>query len=444
MSDPLPQTRYARTGEVHIAYQVIGRGPVDLIMIPGWVSHVEFMWEIPMIASFMRRISHFCRLIIMDRRGTGLSDPVVALPTLEERADEIRAVMDDAGSARAALFGISEGGPLCALFAAAFPARTESLILYGTFAKGCACPEYPSRPSREQLEEFVDIVEKHWGHGTVSGYISQTVRADPVLTEQWGRLERMSASPGSATRLMKILVDFDVRDVLPSIRCPTLVLARKGDPLTRPQCMKDMAGMIPHAIYRELEGDDHLPYAGEQESLLEEVQHFITGTREAHEADRVLATVMFLDIVGSTEHAARLGDAAWRELLERFLERATRNVNRHRGVLIKSTGDGFLARFDGPARAVRCALEMRDAARPLDLEIRSGLHTGECEVMPKDVGGMAVHIASRICDLAEPSEVLVSRTIKDLVVGSGLRFSDRGTHTLKGVEEPWQLFRVEG
>lgn len=444
MSFDLPTTRYARAGEAHIAYQVVGRSSPDLIMVPGWVSHVEFMWEVPMIASFMRRLAAFSRLIIIDRRGTGLSDPVLQMPTLEERVDEIRAVMDDAGSVRATLLGISEGGPLCALFAAACPARTDGLILYGTFAKGTACPEYRFRPTREQLEAFVEIVKNHWGSGKVSGYISETVRKDPLLTELWGRLERMSASPGSAARMMQMLMDFDVRDVLPSIRCPTLVLARKKDKLTRARAIKEMAQMIPNAVYRELAGDDHLPYAGDSESITEEVQHFITGTREALQIDRVLATVLFVDIVGSTEAAARMGDAAWRTVLERFSEHATRAVLRYRGALIKFTGDGFLARFDGPARAVQCAMAMGQVARAFDLEVRSGLHTGECEVLPKDVGGMAVHIASRICDLAAPGEVLVSRTIKDLVVGSGLKFSDRGTHTLKGVDEPWQLYRVEG
>lgn len=443
MSASTSKTQYARAGDVHIAYQVLGEGPLDLIFIPGWVSHVEQVWEVNAIAAFLRRLASFSRLILIDRRGTGLSDPVINMPTLEERVDEIRAVMDAAGSFRAALFGISEGGPLCSLFASAQPGRTEALVLYGTFARGTAAPDYPDRPTQEQMAEFAKHVGMHWGRGTISGSLCDTVRRDPLLTEQWGRLERMSASPGSARRMIEMLAEVDIRSVLPMIRRPTLVISRQGDPVTRVDAIKTMASMIPGARYVELEGNDHFPFFGDVDSIIGEVQQFLTGKREAPEPTRLLSTVLFVDIVGSTDRASRLGDGPWSALLQRFTDVAARTVLGQRGDLIKSTGDGFLASFDGPARGVRAALAMREAARGLDIDIRAGLHTGECMALPNDLGGIAVHLAARVSGVAEAGEILVSRTVKDLVAGSGLRFTDCGSPTLKGIAESWQIFRLE-
>ena len=438
-----PKTRYAKSGDVHIAYQVVGDAPRDLVLVPGWVSHVEHLWEEPTVARFLERLVSFSRLILMDRRGTGLSDPVAQPPTLEERMEDLRAVMDAAGSEKAALFGISEGGPMTALFAATYPDRTSGLILYGTFAKGTADPEYPWRPTPEQMQKFLDRIEKEWGTGISVRAFAPSLRNDPAFLEPWGRIERLSVSPGAVRVLLQMAMDSDVRHVLPAIRVPTLVLNRSGDRVTVVEGARYLAEHIPGAKLVELPGEDHYPWIGDMVTLLDEVEEFITGARPAPESDRMLATVVFTDIVGSSEHASRLGDRAWRDLLGRYYAIARREKDRHKGREVDTAGDGYFAAFDGPARAVRCAIAIRDAVRPLGIEVRAGVHTGECEVIGEKIGGIAVHIGARVASMAEPGQILVSSTVKDLVAGSGLRFADRGARALKGVPGEWRLYAAE-
>jgi pimeloyl-ACP methyl ester carboxylesterase len=439
-----PKTRYAKSGDVHIAYQVVGDASRDLVLVPGWVSHVEHLWDEPAVARFLTRLSSFSRLILMDRRGTGLSDPVASLPTLEERMEDLRAVMDAAGSQKAALFGISEGGPMTSLFAATYPDRTTGLVLYGTFARGTADPEYPWRPTSEQIQRALNRMEAEWGTGVSARAFAPSLRQDAAQMEAWGRIERLSVSPGGMRMLIQMAMDADVRSVLPAIRVPTLVLHRTGDRVTRVEGARYIADRIPGARYVELPGDDHYPWIGDQDALLDEVEEFLTGVRPVPEPDRMLATVLFTDIVGSSERAAELGDRAWGDLLERYYAIARREKDRFKGREVSTAGDGYFAAFDGPARAVRCACAIRDAVRALGIEIRAGLHTGECEVKGEKIGGIAVHIGARVAAAAGPGEVLVSSTVKDLVAGSGLRFADRGTRVLKGVPGEWRLYAVEG
>jgi class 3 adenylate cyclase/DNA-binding SARP family transcriptional activator len=439
---PVPATRYARSGDVNVAYQVVGEGP-DLVLIPGWVSHVEHAWEVPSFVAFLSRLRSFCRLLIFDRRGTGLSDRVGALPTLEQRMDDIRAVMDAAGSERAALFGISEAGPLAMLFAATYPERTTSLTLYGTFARGSWHRDYPWRWKPEQWDTVLDYIGREWGTGKVACVLAPSIASDPGQIEAWARFERLSVSPGGAQTLFRMTVASDVRHVLPTIHAPTLVLQRTGDRITTPPGARYIAERIAGARYVELPGEDHFPWTGDVEAILGEVQEFVTGHRAAPEPDRVLATVLFVDIVGSTEHVARLGDRAWRDLLARFRALVRKELAGYRGREIDTAGDSFLATFDGPARAVRCARAIRDAVPSLGIAVRAGLHTGECEIFETDVTGIAVHIGARVADAADPGEVLVSSTVKDLVAGSGIAFASRGTHALPGVPGEWALFRAE-
>jgi class 3 adenylate cyclase/alpha-beta hydrolase superfamily lysophospholipase len=438
-----PKTGYAKaSGGVHIAFQVVGDGPADLLLVPGWVSHLDFAWEEPSFARFLGRIASFARLILIDRRGTGLSDRVTDLPTLEQRMDDVRVVMDAAGSERASVFGISEGGPMCSLFAATYPERTSALVLYGTFATGFGDADYPSLRTRANMEELLATIASQWGTGTVSGWLSPSVAGDPRLGEAWARFERLAVSPGGAVDMVRMGMDADVRSVLPVIRVPTLVLQRAGDQITPVAEGRYLADHIPGARYVELEGDEHFPWLGNSDALLDAVQEFLTGVTGAVEPDRVLATVLFTDIVGATEKASALGDRKWRECLDLHDAHVRRELERHRGQEIKTTGDGFLAAFDGPARAIRCAAAIRDATRLLGLEVRAGLHTGECERRGGDLFGLSVHIGARVAALAGPGEVLVSGTVKDLVAGSGLRFEDRGTRVLKGVPGEWRLFAV--
>ena len=435
-----PETRYAKSGDVNIAYQVVGDGPFDLVWVPGWVSHLEHSWEEPSNARFLHRLASFSRLIMLDKRGTGLSDRVSIneLPTLEQRMDDVRAVMDAVGSQRAALMGVSEGGAMTALFAATYPERTTALVLYAANAR------HPAHDlTAEQLQPILDAFERSWGQGMAWPMWAPSRADDPQLKEWGARFERLGGSPGAAVALFRMAAAIDIRKVLPAIRVPTLILHRTGDQALPVMDSRYMAEQIPGAKYVELPGMDHVWFVGDADAILNEVQEFLTGVRPAPEADRVPATVLFTDIVGSTQRAGELGDRRWRDLLDSYYALSRRELGRFRGREIKTMGDGFLATFDGPARGIRCACAISDSVGQLGLAIRAGLHTGECEMMGDDVGGIAVHIGARVATEATAGEVLVSSTVKDLVAGSGLQFEDRGSHALKGVPEEWRLFAVE-
>lgn len=441
-----PKTEYARSGGLHIAYQVVGRGPFDLVCVPGWVSHVELAWQEPTLARFLGRLASFSRLIVFDKRGTGLSDrvPHEKLPSLEERMDDLRAVMDAAGSRRAAVFGWSEGGNLSALFAASYPERATALVLFGTFAKRVRSADYPWAPTADDRHGRFERVEREWGgRSDFEHYVPSMVHDDAFMA-RLGAYCRSAASPGAAVALLRMNTEIDIRHVLPAIRVPTLVMNRSGDLSVNVEEGRWMAGQIPGARFVELAGDDHMPWVGDQDAILEEAQEFLTGERPAPAPDRVLATVLVTDIVGSTRHAGRLGDQAWGELLGRHHEIVRGLLAQFRGREVDNAGDGFLATFDGPARAIRCACRIRDALRPLGLEIRAGLHTGEIELGGGKAHGIAVHTGARIAAAARAGEVLVSSTVKDLVAGSGIRFDDRGAHALKDIPRDWQLFAAEG
>ena len=436
----MPETKYAKSEDINVAYQVIGENSLDIVLVPGWVSHIEYAWEQPFYARFLHRLVSFSRLIILDRRGTGLSDPVAKLPTLEQRMEDVRAVMDAAGSERAALFGISEGGPMCTLFAATYPQRTASLVLYGTFAKGSWAPDYPWRATDDEAAEGIKEFEHNWGRGITVEHFAPSLINDKEFLRSWGKFERLGLSPGRVRLLLQMARDCDVRHVLPVIRVPTLVLNRSGDKITPIGGARYLAKHIPGAKCIELPGQDHFPWVGDIDAILTEVQEFVTGARYVPELDRVLATVLFTDIVGSTERAVELGDHQWRDLLEQHHSIVRNELNRFRGQEIDTAGDGFFATFDGPARAIRCAFSIQESVAKIGLTIRAGLHTGECEVMGNKLSGIAVHIGARVMEKAEPGEVLVSSTVKDLVAGSGLHFYDRGLNSLKGIPGEWRLF----
>jgi class 3 adenylate cyclase len=439
----VPETRYARAGEVHIAYQVVGDGPVDVAYVPPQLQQVEHLWAEPRVAAFFERLARFSRLILFDRRGTGLSDPIASTTTLEEQMEDLTAVLDAVGSEQAALFAQSEGAAMAMLYAATHPERTRALVLYAGMARITSAPGYEWPGTPQERERRVAEIFAHWGEGARLELIAPSLAGDVALRRWFARLERLSASPGALRLLFDIGGETDVRDVLPSIAAPTLVLHRREDQLIDVRHSRYLAERIPDARYVELEGRDNLIIAGDSDRILAEVERFLTGTHTPPEPERVLATVMFTDIVGSTETAARLGDRAWRELLARHDDLSRMQLARFRGRAVKSLGDGILATFDGPARAIRCALELRDAVRELGVELRAGLHTGECESIGEDVGGLAVHIGARVGALAAPREVLVSNTVKDLVVGSGIDFADRGEHALKGVPGTWRLWAAQ-
>jgi pimeloyl-ACP methyl ester carboxylesterase len=441
-----PDTRYARSGDVNIAFQVMGEGPRDLVYVPGWVSNVELNWEEPGYARFLERLASFSRLIVFDKRGTGLSDrvPVDQLPTLELRMDDVRAVMEAAGSDRAVLLGVSEGGPMCALFAATYPQRTAALVMYGSYARRAAAPDYPwGRPVEEQEARLREI-EEGWGGPVWLEPRAPSAMSDQRFVDWWATYLRQSASPQAVLALTRMNYEVDIREVLPSISVPTLIVHRTGDRVMNTEEARYMAERIAGARLALLPGDDHLPWVADQDDVLDEIEEFVTGTRPVHEPDRVLATVLFTDIVGSTERAAHLGDRRWGQVLQEHHHTIRRELDRYRGREVDTAGDGFLATFDGPARAIRCARAMCDALRTLGLEIRAGIHTGEVELMDSNIGGIAVHIAARVMAAAGHGEVLVSSTVKDLVAGSGIEFEDRGAHGLKGVPGEWRLFRVAG
>ncbi|HEX9378992.1 MAG TPA: adenylate/guanylate cyclase domain-containing protein [Gaiellaceae bacterium] len=436
-----PETRYAKSGAVNIAYQVVGDGPFDLVYVPGWVSNIDLLWEKPKPARFLERLASFSRLILFDKRGTGMSDrvPNDRLPTLEQRMDDVRAVLDAVGSDSAALLGHSEGGSMSLLFAATYPERSRALVLFGAFAKRLRSDDYPWAPSLEERLATIDEVERDWGAGLdITDYAPDE---DPGLLEWYSTCLRRSASPGAAAALLRMNSQIDTRHVLPTIRVPTLVLARTGDRDVTVDEGRWLASQIPDARFVELPGDEHLLWAGDQDALLAEIEQFLTGTRSAPDYDRVLSTVLFTDIVGSTERARELGDRGWHEVLDEHHARVRSVLEQYRGREVDTAGDGFFASFDGPARAIRAACAIREGVQVLGIQIRAGLHTGECELMRDKIGGIAVHTGARVAAAAEPGEVLVSSTVKDLVAGSGIVFADRGERELKGVGS-WRLYSV--
>ncbi|HEX8117082.1 MAG TPA: alpha/beta fold hydrolase [Pyrinomonadaceae bacterium] len=427
----VPETRYALNGDVNVAYQTLGDAPLDLVFVMGWVSHLEYFWREPSFARFLRRLATFSRLILFDKRGTGLSDrvPLDQLPTLEQRMDDVRVVLEAVGSERAAIIGISEGGPLSALFAATYPERTSALVMIGTYAKRIRDEEYPWAPTREEREHFFQEIREHWG-GPVGIEERAPSRAnDPAFREWWAEYLRMGASPGAAAALTKMNAEVDVRHVLPTVRVPTLVMHNRGDLCLKVEEGRYVASRIPGARFVELPGRDHLPFFEDQETVLSEIEEFLTGARHVREPDRVLATLLFVNISGRDE---------------RFRAHVSKEIKWFRGREVDMEGAGPLATFDGPARAIRCACALSEYASRLNIEVRAGLHTGECDLLEGGrVGGLAVEIGRAVRARAGPGEVLVSHTVKDLVAGSGIVFEERGAQTFPGLPGDWRLFRVE-
>lgn len=437
--------RYAKSGGVHVAYDVFDNDSagLDIVVIPGFVSHVEWAFEEPSLGRFFRRLNSFARLTIFDKRGTGLSDRSGGIPTMEERMDDIRAVMDAAGIERAALFGVSEGGPLTLLFAATYPDRVQSIALYGTYARFTASADYAYGLPADGVGEFARRIEEGWGTGVGLSAWAPSMRDDARFREWWARAQRLSASPADARALVESNVALDVRPFLPAVSAPTLVLHRSDDRIISVENGRYLGEHLPHARFVELPGADHFFWTGDHDGVLAEIEEFFVGTRGAVEADRVLTTILFTDIVNSTQRASELGDAHWRQLLDQHDSIVLAEVDRYRGRTIKQTGDGVFASFDGPARAIRCANAIVSRVQPLGLAVRAGLHTGECERRGDDLGGVAVHLAARIAECAAAGEVLVSRTVTDLLVGNDLAFTDRGEHDLRGIVGTWQLFAVD-
>lgn len=438
-----PETRYATSDGLSIAYQVLGEGEADLVLASPFVSHLDLMWENPVQSAFVRRLVSFARVIAFDRRGVGLSDPAGGAPTLEQRMEDLRAVMDAAGSERASLFGMSEGGTMCMLFAATYPERTTSLLLWGAMARSTADDDYPWAPSREDaLASQEELIGPLWGQGATLDIFSPSLADDPRAREFQGRFERQAASPLRVQQLFEMFLDADVREALPLIQAPTLVMHRRGDRAVNYRAARWLAEQIEGARYLEFEGEDHFPWVGDSEQPLAAIEEFLTGVRPAPATERVLATVLFTDIVDSTRLATELGDRRWRELLERHQGLVREQLARFGGREVKTTGDGFLATFDGPTRGAECARGIVDEMPALGIEVRAGLHTGEVELIGEDVGGIAVHVAARVAALAGPREVLASRTVRDLAAGSGVEFAAFGARELKGVPGEWDLYRV--
>src|SRR5919108_79009 len=442
MARDRPETRYAWSGDFSIAYQVYGDGPIDIVLVPGWVSHLEVAWEHPGYRRFMDRLASFARVVVYDKRGTGLSDPVENAPAFDPRLDDLSAVLQAAGCNRPVLFGWSEGATIAALFAATHPDLVRRLILYAAYARGLWAKDYPLGLDAATLDDFGDAVRGAWGEGVSLTVLAPDRVDDDELRRWWGRFERMSASPGIAASLLALNSSMDMREVLPSIHVPTLLVHRVGD-LLPIEGARYAAERIPGARLVELPGADHWPWLAGGGDVLESVEEFVTGKRPAPEPDRVLATVLFSDIVDSTARAAEIGDTEWRAVLVRHDSLVREAIEKERGVIVKSTGDGALARFDRPTAAVEAARDIAsELANRLGLQARVGLHTGEIELVDGDVAGMTVNVAARIGALASPGEVLVSRTVRDLVLGSGLPLREAGTHALKGVPDTWELFAV--
>jgi class 3 adenylate cyclase len=438
-----PETKYAKSGGLHIAYQVFGEGEIDLVLVSGFTTHLDLAWEHGPSARLLEGLGSFARVIVFDRRGSGLSDPVPDAPTLEQRMDDVRAVMDAAGCERAALVGISEGVPMSILFAATYPARVRALVCTGGMARSTYAENYPwGTPAEALIESIAELILPNWGDGSMVD-VSTPSRADDAESRSfYGRLERSTASPGMMIALGRMFLDLDVRDIVPSVHAPALVLHRTRDRLVNVRHGRWLAENLPNARIVEFEGDDHPFLYENRDEWLGAIQEFLTGARAVPVSDRMLATVLFTDIVDSTRTAVEMGDQRWREVLERHQRAVREDLERFNGREVKSTGDGFLATFDGPGRAINCARAILQSSEPLGISVRAGLHTGECEVMGEDIGGIAVHIAARVSAHAGARELVVSRTVKDLVAGSGIEFSDKGVHTLKGVPDSWQLYAV--
>jgi class 3 adenylate cyclase len=444
LSPVIPETRYTRAGDVHIAYQVLGEGAVDVILADQWFSNMDGQWDVPPLAEFRRRLASFGRLIMFDRRGMGLSDPVAiqSLPSLDAWMDDLRAVMAAASSDRAALIANIGGAITSLVFAASHPQRLSSLVIVDGFARVEYAPDYPAGMPAEELERQLGLIEPNWGRGLMLDIFAPSMRGVPGLREAWARFERTATSPGSARAIVGWIFSSDVREFLPTINVPTLIIQHPEGRTFPPAMGRYLADHIPGARYVELPGPDQLIWAGDQDRTVAEIQEFITGVRPMHPTDRVLATVLFTDIVDSTGRAAKLGDHAWKERLAAFEQLSREVVASASGRLIKSTGDGMLATFDAPARGVRAARELTVRSREIDMPIRAGLHAGEIEVSADDVAGLAVHIGARVAGLASADEVLVTSTVKELVIGSQIDFEDRGSRALKGVDGRWRLFAM--
>jgi len=441
MSSPI---RYADNGGLQIAYQVSGSGALDVVLAFDWANNLELIWENPQTERFLRRIATYARLILFDMRGVGLSDPVERLPPIEDWMDDVRAVLKAVGSERAAMLGHGHAGQLCMLFAASHPEQTQALVTINSYARLARAPDYPWGIPAVAQETMLKAIEESWGTGLPMSLITPKVAADDRMREWLGRFERSTGSPRRAALKQRLILEVDVREVLPTIAVPTLVVQSAGNEWIRPGHGRYLAEHIPGARYLESPGEGHWPWASEgADDFMETLEEFLTGARRSPALDRVLMTVAFTDIVGSTEMASELGDRRWRELLETHDSVARREIQAARGRIVKSTGDGLLATFDGPARAIRCMELIGSLLLPLGIRIRAGLHTGEVELLGDDIGGIAVHIASRLADLAAPGEVLVSSTVKDLVAGSGVTFQVRGAHALKGVPDDWRVFAAE-
>ena len=437
-----PRTHYAKAGDISIAYQVTGDGPVDLVRVPGWISNVDYDWEYPPLVRLIERLSRFSRFIRFDKRGTGLSDREVGYPTLEERMEDVCAVMDAAGSERAVLFGSSEGGNMCILFAATYPERTAGLILHGSQARGEWAPDYPWARTKEETAKVLEEIERDWG-GTVNLTDGAPSLTNDNMAQEWlAAYARYSASPKAAITMWKLGAEVDVRGILPAIRVPTLVIQKEQDRWTKLEEGRYLASHIPGARFVQLPGLDHVIWGDGQDRLVAEIEEFVTGVRPQQSTERALVTVLFTDIVGSTQLVAEKGDQRWRDLLQKHHDVARTAFRQYGGGEVKTTGDGFLVTFLGPTPAINCVKSMRDRLEPLGLRIRAGIHIGECNVRGDDLSGLAVHLASRLLSKANPGEIVVSRTVKDLLVGSEFQFGEKGTASLKGIPGEWQIYDV--
>jgi DNA-binding winged helix-turn-helix (wHTH) protein/pimeloyl-ACP methyl ester carboxylesterase/class 3 adenylate cyclase len=439
-----PETRYVQNGDVNIAYQVVGSGPVDIVFVMGWVSHLEYFWKHHLFASFLERLASFSRLILFDKRGTGLSDrvPINELPTLEQRMEDVASVMDTVGSKQAVLIGVSEGGPMCSLFAATYPEKTSALVMIGTYAKRIRDDDYPWAPTEAQREAFFELMQRDWGTPVGIEERAPSMANDEEFRDWWATYLRMGASPGAAVALTKMNAEIDVRNVLPSVRVPTLVIHRSGDMCLKVEEGRFVASKIPGCKYVELGGIDHLPFAGEQDEILDEIEKFVAGVRFAGDYDRVLATVMSIRIIDARDESTRRGDDEWTGLFERSREYVRRQLEVFKGKLVSYDSAGVLATFDGPARAIRCASAITESAERLGVRVKTGLHTGECDVIGDIYSGFAVELAKRVAEESGGGNILVSRTVKDLVAGSGLGFTDLGVKKFDDVEGEWRLFKL--
>ncbi len=438
----IPKTQYAWSDDISIAYQVVGDGPLDLVIVAGWVSNIDLFWEEPSFVRFFHGLSEFSRVILFDKRGCGLSDKILHAPALEERMDDVLAVMDAVGSERAALFGYSEGGSMSSLFAATYPQRTQALIICGGFARKLSTDDHPWGLSNEESEASLEELPDVWGGPVGIESIAPSMANNPRFREWWAKFLRNSASITTTTLISRANTEVDIRHILPSIQVPTLILHASDDLLIPVENGRYLAQQIPGATLVELDTPDHLPWVGDPEKVLAEIKHFLTGRQAIHDVDRVVVTVLFTDIVDSTRLASELGNTAWRDLLDAHNDAVRHELAIHRGDEVKSTGDGFHAVFDGPARAIRCGCAIREAVSRIGVSVRIGMHTGECELRSNQIEGVAVHIAARVAALAEGGEVLVSQTVKDLVAGAGFEFEDRGVHALKGVPDEWRILAV--